>query len=55
MTQASQNRTNKWNKDGNVPSGWGHLAEPSVLEKVAHFAYEKLQFKNSPKPGSKVK
>ncbi len=55
MTQASQNRTKKWNKEGKVPSGWGHVAEPNMLEKVTHFAYEKLQFKNSPKPGSKVK
>ena len=52
MTQQYQNRTAKWNKEGHVPSGWGHVDEPSILKKIAHFAYEKLQFSNSPKPGS---
>jgi len=52
MTQQYQNRTAKWNKEGHVPSGWGHVAEPGLLKKIAHFAYEKLQFSNSPKPGS---
>ncbi len=53
MTQQYQNRTTKWNKDGHVPSGWGHVQEPGPLKKIAHFAYEKLQFSDSPKPGSK--
>jgi hydrogenase small subunit len=53
MTQKYQNRTARWNKDKHVPSGWGHVKEPSPLEKIAHFAYEKLQFKDSLKPGSK--
>ena len=50
MTQTYQNRTAKWNKEGSVPSGWGHVEEPGLLKKVAHFAYEKLQFWSSPKP-----
>ena len=53
MTQDYQNRTAKWNRDGHVPSGWGHVEEPGLLKKIAHFAYEKLQFRNSPKPGSR--
>ncbi len=52
MTQEYQNRTAKWNSEGHVPSGWGHVAEPGLLKKIAHFAYEKLQFSKSPKPGS---
>lgn len=52
MTMQYQNRTTKWNKDGAVPSGWGHVDEPTALKKVMHYAYEKLQFKDSPKPGS---
>ena len=50
MTQNYQNRTARWDKNGKVPSGWGHVEEPNLLEKVAHFAYQKLQFWNSPKP-----
>ena len=53
MTMQFQNRTAKWNREGHVPSGWGHVAEPGPIDKIAHFAYEKLQFRNSPKPGSK--
>ena len=53
MSQQKLNRTSKWNKDGNVPSGWGHVDEPGLLKKLTYFAYEKLQFRNSPKPGSK--
>ena len=50
MTQQYQNRTAKWNREGHVPSGWGHVEEPGLLKKIAHFAYEKLQFRKSPKP-----
>ena len=53
MTQQYQNLTPKWIKDGEVPTGWGHIPEPSPLKKIAHFVYEKMQFRNSPKPGSK--
>ncbi len=53
LTQTYHNRTAKWDDQNHVPSGWGHVPEPTVLNKIAHFAYEKLQFSNSPKPGSK--
>lgn len=55
MTQSYQNRTPKWIKDGHVPSGWAHVGEPSTFGKIIHFAYEKLQYKGSLKPGSKQK
>lgn len=55
MTQSYQNRTPKWIKEGHVPSGWAHVGEPSAFGKVVHFAYEKLQYKGSHKPGSKHK
>jgi len=46
------NRTNRWNENGHVPSGWGHVEEPSPLKKVLHYVYEKMQFSDSSKPGS---
>jgi len=52
MTMAFQNRTPKWNKEGKVPSGWGHVKEPNLVKKVMHYTYEKMQFSDSPKPGS---
>lgn len=53
MTQNYQNRTRKWNKEEHVPSGWGHVEEPNLLKKITHYAYEKLQFSDSQKPGTK--
>lgn len=55
LTQKFNNRSNTWKDKKRVPNGWGHVEEPNLLEKVAHFAYEKLQFKNGGKPGAKVK
>ena len=52
FTQFHNNRTHKWNKDGHVPSGWAHVKEPNLLQRIERFAYEKLQFTDSPKPGS---
>ena len=46
-------QTPKWKKDGHVPSGWGHVKKPNVLDNIVHYAYEKMQFSDSPKPGSK--
>jgi hypothetical protein len=53
MTMTFHNRTDRWNKNGKVPSGWGHVKEPNLLKKVIHYTYEKMQFSDSPKPGSK--
>jgi hydrogenase small subunit len=47
------NRTGLWNKNNHVPSGWGHVEEASTLQKVSHYFYSKIQFKNSVRPGSK--
>ena len=54
MSQDHQNLTKKWIKDKYVPSGWGHVKTPNLLERVIFFAYEKLQFKDSHKPGSNL-
>jgi O-acetyl-ADP-ribose deacetylase (regulator of RNase III) len=55
MTQAYHNKTHKWIEEGHIPSGWGHIEQPNLLEKIAHFAYQKLQYKGSHKPGSNNK
>ncbi|MFC4723001.1 hypothetical protein ACFO5O_11765 [Geojedonia litorea] len=52
MSMTFLNRTHRWNENGHVPSGWGHVEEPSPLKKVVHYVYEKMQFSESPKPGS---
>ncbi|MFS4491301.1 hypothetical protein [Maribacter sp. 2308TA10-17] len=52
MSMANLNRTTKWDEDGHVPSGWGHVKEPNLVKKVVKYAYQKMQFSDSPKPGS---
>ena len=49
------NRSNLWNKNNEVPSGWGYVEPASTLQKVAHYFYSKIQFHNSVRPGSKPK
>ena len=53
MSMSNLNRTAKWDKDGHVPSGWGHVREPNMIKKGVKYAYQKMQFSDSPKPGSK--
>ncbi len=47
FSQFYQNRTPRWEKQGYVPSGWGHVREPNVVEKVGHYFYQKLQYSGS--------
>lgn len=54
MSMQYLNRTDRWNKNGHVPSGWAHVEEPSLLNKVVHYAYQKMQYAQSHKPGSNV-
>lgn len=54
ISQSFHNKTPRW-LDKKVPSGWGHVEKPSTFENITHFFYEKLQFSNSPKPGTGTK
>ncbi len=49
------NRTPAWNKNNHVPSGWGHVVSPSIFQKISHHFYQRIQFMNSFKPGSRLK
>jgi hydrogenase small subunit len=42
-TNFFQNRTRRWEEQGHVPSGWGHVREPYLLDKIGHFFYQKMQ------------
>lgn len=52
FSQFHQNRTPRWEREGHVPSGWGHVREPNLIEKVGHYFYQKMQFSGGKKPGS---
>jgi hydrogenase small subunit len=45
QTQFFQNRSMRWRKDNHVPSGWGHVREPNIIDRVGHFFYEKIQYR----------
>lgn len=49
------NKTPKWKKENHVPSGWAHVDSTNALENAAHYFYEKIQFMDSHKPGSRNK
>ena len=49
LTQSSRNLTTRWEKDG-VPSTWGIVNPPSVVQKVNDFFYDKLRFFGGTRP-----
>jgi hydrogenase small subunit len=50
MTQKTRNRAVHW-KPGEVPSGWGEVSEPGLINKTSDYFYTKLQFLGHKKPG----
>ena len=41
LTQEFQNRERRWDESERVPSGWGHVAEPSRVGKIMHYFYDR--------------
>jgi hydrogenase small subunit len=54
LSNHNVSRETRWDAvaGGEVPSGWGEIEKPSLLDKTVHFFYEKLQFSGDKrKPG----
>ncbi|HZY66062.1 MAG TPA: hypothetical protein VFE21_09305, partial [Rubrobacteraceae bacterium] len=54
LSNHDRNREVRWDAvyDGEVPTGWGDVEKPTLLDKTVHFFYEKLQFSgDKKKPG----
>ena len=51
MTQHFANRETRWDREQHVPSGWGHVSNPGIVEKTMHYFYEKWQFIGGGRPG----
>jgi hydrogenase small subunit len=51
LTSQFQNMEPRWEKSGEIPSGWGNTGQPSTISKAMHFIYEKMQFWATKKPG----
>ena len=52
MTRRYQNRETRWDRAGQVPSGWALVEGLSPPERVAHYFYDKLQFRGAKRPGA---
>ena len=42
-TRFFNNRTRRWDEQGQVPNGWGNVREPNLIEKTMHYFYKKMQ------------
>ncbi len=53
LTNHRLNREVRWDRlyDGDVPSGWGEVARPGMVDRTAHYFYDKLQFLGAKRPG----
>jgi hydrogenase small subunit len=40
ITQQFQNLEKRWEETGRIPSGWGHVEEPSAARKAIHYFYD---------------
>ncbi len=52
ISQRKGNLTERWTRTGNIPSGWGHVEQPGVLMRTAHYFYRKLQYSGRYSPAS---
>ncbi len=44
ITQRSRNWTARWQERRNVPSGWGHVERPGLIDRSVDFFYKKIQY-----------
>ena len=51
VTMQFNNREPRWDREQQVPSGWGNVPEPGPIKKGVHYFYEKWQYLNSERPG----
>jgi len=47
ISQRKGNMTERWNKTGHIPSGWGHVDAPGAIMKGMHYFYRKIQSSGS--------
>jgi hydrogenase small subunit len=51
VTMRFHNREERWDRMGGVPSGWGHVREPTPFESLLHFFYDKWRWLHGEAPG----
>ena len=55
LSNEYRNRETRWDVEGRVPTGWGHVRELGPLRKAAEYLYELWQFWGAEKPGRQGK
>jgi hydrogenase small subunit len=53
FTQTFQNREPRWDREGHVPTGWGHVAESGPIQRFIHYLYQKYQFLGTKDPSAR--
>lgn len=53
ISQRDRNRTIRWDETGRVPTGWGQVGEPTVLERLVKRVYSAMQYRGSVRPGGR--
>jgi hydrogenase small subunit len=51
LSNANANRETRWDRLGEVPSGWGHVPSQTAGMKAMQYFYKKWQFLGARKPG----
>lgn len=51
ISQRERNRETSWATRDRAPTGWADVDGPSLTDKVIDYFYEKLQYRNSDRPG----
>ncbi len=55
LSMDNLDREPRWDAEGRVPSGWGHVEEPSLFDRITTFFYKLWQFWGSEEPGKEGK
>jgi hydrogenase small subunit len=51
MSNKEANREHRWDVLNDVPSGWGHVKDRTLMDRTIHFFYERWQQMGSRRPG----
>lgn len=51
LTSRSLDLEKRWRRSGEVPSGWGHVSTPNLLERAENYFYNRLRFLAGRRPG----
>ena len=54
LSNREANREVRWERLGDVPSGWAHVKAATVVDRTIHFFYERWQQMGARRPGRRA-